>query len=103
MLKRATVTAIWILGVSVTQAQPAAIHGDACPNLAKLSLPTANIVSAQIVAAGAFAPPGSAPMGETTNPIFAVLPAFCRVVVRATPTADSAIPIEVWMPVSGWN
>ena len=31
------------------------------------------------------------------------LPAFCRVVAEAKPTADSDIKIEVWLPVSGWN
>jgi len=103
MLKRAILTAILILGVSVTRAQSAAINGDACANLASLSLPAANIVSAQMVARGAFTPSGSAQTGQTVNPIFSVLPAFCRVIVMATPTADSAIPIEVWMPASGWN
>ena len=103
MLKRATITVIWILGVSVTQAQQAAISGKNCADLAKLSLPAAHIVSAQMVARGAFTPPGSSPMGPAVNPIFGVLPPFCRAVVLATPTADSAIPIEVWMPARGWN
>ena len=103
MFKHAAIAAIWILGVSVGWAQPAASNESACANLARLSLPAANIVSAQVIAAGAFAPPGSAPKGQTPNPQFAGLPAFCRVVVLAAPTADSAIPIEVWMPVSGWN
>jgi feruloyl esterase len=31
------------------------------------------------------------------------LPAFCRVVAEASPTADSAIKLEVWMPANGWN
>ena len=31
------------------------------------------------------------------------LPAFCRVVVKATPSSDSDIRIEVWMPATGWN
>src|SRR6476620_11495514 len=29
--------------------------------------------------------------------------AECRVAATLTPTADSDIKIEVWMPVSGWN
>ena len=32
-----------------------------------------------------------------------MLPAFCRVAATLTPTADSRIRIEVWMPASGWN
>ena len=31
------------------------------------------------------------------------LPDFCRVQVMAVPSTDSAIPIEVWLPVKGWN
>jgi feruloyl esterase len=31
------------------------------------------------------------------------LPAFCRVAATLTPSKDSDIKIEVWLPVSGWN
>ena len=31
------------------------------------------------------------------------LPAFCRVTARLTPTPDSDIRVEVWLPLSGWN
>ena len=31
------------------------------------------------------------------------MPAFCRVAAILTPTSDSNIRIEVWMPASGWN
>ncbi len=31
------------------------------------------------------------------------LPAFCRVTLEATPSADSNINIEIWMPAQGWN
>jgi len=34
---------------------------------------------------------------------YKMLPAFCRVVVEATPSADSSIKIEVWMPENGKN
>ena len=34
---------------------------------------------------------------------YSKLPAFCRVVAVAKPTADSDITIEVWMPLAGWN
>jgi feruloyl esterase len=36
------------------------------------------------------------------NP-YATLPAFCRVVATLTPTTDSDIRIEVWLPAAGWN
>jgi len=32
-----------------------------------------------------------------------MLPAFCRVAATLTPTSDSDIKIEVWLPASGWN
>jgi feruloyl esterase len=31
------------------------------------------------------------------------MPAFCRVAATLTPTSDSVIKMEVWMPDSGWN
>ena len=31
------------------------------------------------------------------------LPAFCRVAATLTPSSDSDIKIEVWLPASGWN
>jgi feruloyl esterase len=35
--------------------------------------------------------------------VYPNLPAFCRVAATLTPTSDSFIRIEVWMPVSDWN
>ena len=31
------------------------------------------------------------------------LPAFCRVAATLTPTRESDIKIEVWLPMAGWN
>lgn len=59
-------------------------------------LNNATVRSAAPVAANAFVPPGS------TNPI-ANLPAFCRVQGSATPTSDSLINFELWVPAAGWN
>ena len=74
-----------------------------CERLVNLGLPNAKITLAQMVAAGAFTPPPSPmpPMGPP--PSFKDIPAFCRAVLEATPTPDSDIKIEVWMPASGWN
>ena len=41
------------------------------------------------------------PAGVQT--VFARLPEFCRVTATLTPSSDSDIKIEVWLPVSGWN
>jgi hypothetical protein len=40
---------------------------------------------------------------ETPVPPVTGIPAFCRVIAVLTPTADSKIGIEVWLPISGWN
>lgn len=66
-----------------------------CERLASLKLADITITSAQSVPAGSFMTPD----GET----FSNLPAFCRVVAVATPTPESHINFEVWMPVNSWN
>jgi hypothetical protein len=75
-----------------------------CEGLAQLELSGAKILSAQTVAAGAFKPPPNITPWMVGDPTFyKMLPAFCRVVAEATPTADSSIKIEVWMPANGKN
>ncbi|HUC77595.1 MAG TPA: tannase/feruloyl esterase family alpha/beta hydrolase [Vicinamibacterales bacterium] len=73
-----------------------------CESLASLPLPQATITSAQSVPPGSFAPPPSGRAGRGPNP-FTDLPAFCRVAATLTPTSDSDIKIEVWLPTSAWN
>jgi hypothetical protein len=87
--------------------KPPATHS--CEGLAQLELQEAKVVSAETVAAGAFTPPGNMSPWIVGDPSFyKTLPAFCRVVAEATPSADSDIKIEVWLPPnteggSGWN
>lgn len=73
-----------------------------CNSTATLSLPDTKVTTAAEVAAGAFVPPGPARGGGAANP-YASLPAFCRVAATLTPSADSDIKIEVWLPAAGWN
>ena len=103
MLKCAVVAVLCAFSLSMASAQQSTASESACTDLAKLSLPTTKIVSAQMVAAGAFVPPGSATLNSAEKAMYTRLPAFCRVVAMDTPTADSAIPIEVWLPTKGWN
>ena len=63
-----------------------------CASLTTLRLPDTAITTAQLVLTGKFAVPG--------GPVFDNLPAFCRVAATLTPTSDSNIKIEVWMPYS---
>jgi feruloyl esterase len=68
-----------------------------------LKAPNTKVTSATEVAAGAFAPPGPPARGGGAGSAFASLPAFCRVALTLTPTSDSDIKVEVWLPMSGWN
>jgi feruloyl esterase len=61
-----------------------------CAALTALTIPATRIVSAVAVDAGPFTAPGT--KSATT------LPAFCRVVAVATPSADSHVNFEVWLP-----
>ena len=82
---------------------PAAqVYAATCDSVTTLSRPNTKVTSATEVAAGAFAPPGGGPGRGGPSP-FASLPAFCRVAATLTPTSDSDIKIEVWLPLSGWN
>jgi feruloyl esterase len=70
----------------------------ACEDVKAISLPNATITLAQVVAPGAFTPQGGRGAEAFKN-----LPAFCRVAATLTPSSDSDIKIEVWLPESGWN
>jgi feruloyl esterase len=80
-----------------------ALSEGSCEKLTVTKIAGATITLAQTVAAGTFvAPPLPFPVPDQTA-FYKGLPAFCRLVAEAKPTADSDIKIEVWMPVSGWN
>jgi hypothetical protein len=103
---------------------PAALAAT-CDSLGVVLLQNARVTSAQMVAAGAFTPPappavpgrdggagrggarggarGGGRGGNQPNP-YAMLPAFCRVQATLTPSSDSDIKIEVWLPDgAAWN
>ena len=63
--------------------------GNSCERLATLALPAARITATEIIPAGV--------------PPFSSAHPFCRVMVTMTPTNDSDIRSEVWLPVDGWN
>jgi feruloyl esterase len=110
MLRRVIASA----AMAISVAAPTAISetavladGRSCESLAVLKLPGATISQAEVVAAGAFTPPvnpqaGGGRGGRGGN-VFATLPSFCRVAARVTPTADSDIHVEVWLPAANWN
>lgn len=65
--------------------------------LSAVALGGASVTGAERIAAGSYTPPGSST--AITN-----LPAFCRITAKATPTAESLINFEVWVPEGqAWN
>jgi feruloyl esterase len=70
-----------------------------CERLKSVALGDAVVAAAETVAAGPYqlpwTPPGTAPP---------VLPQHCRVALTMTPTSDSDIKAELWLPLAGeWN
>ena len=77
-----------------------------CESLISLMLPHTTITRAESVAVGAFTPPAvagfPAPSTEAVARTYGALPSFCRVVATLTPSDDSDIAVEVWLPAQ-WN
>jgi feruloyl esterase len=72
-----------------------------CESLKSFSLANATITAAEPVPAGPFQAqsPGS---GGPPSPAV-TLPAYCRIAAVLTPSADSHIEMELWMPAADWN
>jgi len=84
------------VAIGLFAASPAAA-ASTCSQLANLHRPNTTITTAQTVPAGTFVTPTTRPQSYTG------LPQFCRVAGFTTPTSDSHIDFEVWIPESGWN
>ena len=76
-----------------------------CSQLSQLALKGAKITGAELVPAGAYDAPALpfGPPPAVAAAIYKAMPAFCRVRATLTPSADSDIKIEVWMPAENWN
>ena len=95
--------AILVLGVSGW----AALWGQSgkpCESLKSLSLPDTTITTAEMVPAGPLELPaqGRGRGGPAAAPA-PMLPAHCRLAAVLTPSADSHIEAEFWMPANDWN
>jgi feruloyl esterase len=73
-----------------------------CEGLKELSFPDAKITVAELVPAGPYKPESKAPPAGPQQPQL-LLPAYCRVGAILTPSSDSSIEMEVWLPAEGWN
>lgn len=79
----------------------AALAATPCESLASARLPDTTITAAEMVAAGPYQQPGGRG-GAQAAPV--MLPAHCRVFAVLTPSADSHIEMELWMPAGAdWN
>jgi feruloyl esterase len=91
-----------MIGVLGTVLVAASLQAIPCENLTKLELERATVRSAQLVPAGPFVLPEGASLGpgpHSDEP----LPTHCRIVLHLTPTHDSNINAELWLPVENWN
>jgi hypothetical protein len=101
--KLALCVCLGLAGVAAWGQQAAG--GGKCGELAQLTLPHTAILSAVVTEPGK---PGGLDADQAKDPVFAKLPAFCKVTVESHPSADSKIAIEVWLPIQnsnsqGWN
>src|SRR6516225_5371403 len=94
---------VMLLGALLPAANASSASAATCESLAKAALKDATVTRAEIVTSGKFLPPdGGRRGGDGRNP-YADLPAFCRAAVTLTPSGDSDIKVEVWLPASAWN
>jgi len=104
------VTSIRVVSVMALLAAAAATPALAatCESLSALPLKDAAVTRAEVVPAGKFPPPDSGRRGQARANPYADLPEFCRVAATLTPSSDSDIKVEVWLPasaggVAAWN
>jgi len=97
MARYVTFTILILIGAPYT-AQAAT-----CESLRTLSLDHATVTLAEVVEPGAFTLPESQRGAAAQNARFKDLPRFCRVAATLTPSNDSDIKIEVWLPAANWN
>jgi feruloyl esterase len=72
------------------------LQARSCEGLLKLVSPTVSMTLAKTVETGVFRPTA----GAEALPD---LPRFCRVILKLSPSSDSDIGVEIWLPVMGWN
>lgn len=92
-----------MIGLLSAAAMASAIEISTCENLTSLSLENTTIETSAVVPAGVFKRPGgrNGPPGVIRNP--EPIPEHCRVTLVLTPTSDSLINVELWMPMENWN
>ncbi len=87
----------WLL----PQATLAATAESRCVDLQHELLNNGSVTRAELVPAGSFDPAGN--YSAQASGLYADLGEFCRVSATLTPSLDSDIKVEVWLPVIAWN
>jgi feruloyl esterase len=77
-------------------------EGQRCEAIAAMAFPGAKVTASASVAAGAFTLARPAMLPDFADRL-RDMPAFCQVQIVATPSSQSHIGIEVWLPQKGWN
>jgi feruloyl esterase len=76
--------------------KPSVLQARSCESLLRLVSPTVSITLAEMVETGTIAP-------NRSTESLSHLPPFCRVAVQLSPSADSDIGAEIWLPAFGWS
>lgn len=100
MMKRSRLA---LIGLLLLSAWMKALPQNSCEQLSNLKISDVSTLTAQPVAPGTFVGPPAPYSGADLSALYKSLPAFCRVVAEAKPSTDSAIKIEVWLPLADWN
>lgn len=90
-----------MLSLFAAAALSSAVSAANCTALTGFTLENTRILSAEFVPAGPFTAPESA--GPNANTDQEPIPAHCRVKMLLTPTPQSEINVELWLPAEDWN
>lgn len=91
-----------MISILAAAAMATVMEASMCTDLVDLSLENTRITSSEVVAEGVFQQPAGSfgpPSGGDPEPI----PEHCRVKMVLTPSNDSHINVELWMPMQEWN
>ena len=104
-MRKTTISAAFVLlvamGMTPTRAEAQKeVSARACTSLTGDVLAAGTVALAEAVGAGEFMTP---PGGRRGGQLLGDVPAFCRVVAHLSPSRDSEILVEVWLPAAGWN
>ena len=90
-----------VLGSLLLAASASAASGGSCESLRSMAIPNVTIAAVDVVTP----PPPSTGRGgaAAAAPAGPALPEYCRVRLLLTPSSDSHINAELWMPTATWN